>query len=283
MTVHRGSSSRGAGPSLSSAAAPATAQQSRSNPSAPAPRTARRRAPGPAHLASPWTKPGRTRGGRERRSSKRRRESSATPGDRRAPRSTSPSASARPSSQVGPDHDLRQLRRRIRRRCSGRRRSTTSSRAPKPDGAASPSSCRPSTSRSRSRSRCAPRVDYGLRFTVSEHHPDDAAGRRRPTFWGFPGRRKHDAERFPKGSPGAPAGCAGRRRHELPRRARRASAIPSSPLTDNPSDLHRRRRCRRRSTVQTYQDPTDLRPRRVSYPETTGCESSASTPSSTSA
>ena len=55
----------------------------------------------------------------------------------------------------------------------------------------------------------APRpTDYGLRFTVAGI-TQLARWQRRHRLLGFPGGRSHDAQRFPKGSPGSPAGLPG--------------------------------------------------------------------------
>ena len=93
----------------------------------------------------------------------------------------------------------------------------------------------PRTSRSRSRSRCAPASDYGLRFTVSDITQLTPLAGAELTFWGFPADADHDAERFPKGSPGQPAGLPGLDRRRLHRGADPRRSIPIRPLTDNPT------------------------------------------------
>src|ERR1700710_276354 len=94
--------------------------------------------------------------------------------------------------------------------------------------------------------------DYGLRFTVSgitQLAPLSAAD---ITFWGFPAAGAHDAQRFPKGSPGSPAGCPG---------LAEASGIgepvvagmPVAPLTGNPG-VYNGQALVSTLDVQTYQD-----------------------------
>ena len=91
--------------------------------------------------------------------------------------------------------------------------------------------------------------DYGLRFTVSgitQLAPLSAAD---ITFWGFPAAGAHDAQRFPKGSPGSPAGCRriGRSGHldVLDRRTVAARPGPLGGLGRLPGPPGRRRSARR--------------------------------------
>jgi hypothetical protein len=111
--------------------------------------------------------------------------------------------------------------------------------------------------------------DYGLRFTVAgltQLAPLAAAGL---LFWGFPAHASHDADRFPIGSPGDPAGCPG---------LADASCIADPviagitvhPLINNPS------RCTGAPLVATldvvtYQDPGDSTREQASYPASTDC------------
>ena len=106
---------------------------------------------------------------------------------------------------------------------------------------------RPSTSRSRSRSRSAPATDYGLRFTVSGITQLTPLASADLTFWGFPAESAHDAQRFPKGTPGSPAGCPGLADTSCIAEPARAS-VPVLPFTGQPLRLrhadadHARRR-----------------------------------------
>ena len=196
-------------------APPAPGEPSRSTPSPPpASTTAGRRPPRPPDLLHPRP-PGRTRGRQERDLQRRPRASSATP-------TRSPSAASSdfaldecPSnSQAGlitihanyegePEQPARH-RADLRPRPRARR-----------NGALRLHRADPRTSRSRSRSRCAPAGDYGLRFTVSDITQLAPLAGAELTFWGFPAEPRHDAQRFPKGSPGAPAGLSRARRHRL--------------------------------------------------------------------
>ena len=62
--------------------------------------------------------------------------------------------------------------------------------------------------------------DYGLRFTVSNISQLTPLAGADLTIWGYPAADEHDAQRFAKGSPGAPAGCAREARHQTASRAR---------------------------------------------------------------
>ena len=66
--------------------------------------------------------------------------------------------------------------------------------------------------------------DYGLRFTVQDISQSTPLAGADLTFWGFPADSSHDAQRFPKGSPGNPSNCPGLADtsclgHRRPRRA----------------------------------------------------------------
>jgi hypothetical protein len=112
--------------------------------------------------------------------------------------------------------------------------------------------------------------DYGLRFTVSEISQRTPLAGADLTFWGFPAAESHDAQRFPKGSPGRPAGCAGVADTSC-LNAPTHVAITVQPLIQNPttctgSDLPTT------LSVQTYQDPDHLSEAHSSYPAVDGCE-----------
>jgi hypothetical protein len=51
--------------------------------------------------------------------------------------------------------------------------------------------------------------DYGLRITVSDLTQTYPLKQANITLWGFPASSIHNAERFPKGISGEPAGCPG--------------------------------------------------------------------------
>ena len=113
--------------------------------------------------------------------------------------------------------------------------------------------------------------DYGLRFTVSGHHPADAAGRRRPHLLGLPGRHRPRRRTLPEGLARQPAGCPG-----LADTGCIATPTPASdpgpPADRQPDDLHRRAAGHRHSTSRPTRTRTTSRQRRGSYPATTGCE-----------
>ncbi len=111
--------------------------------------------------------------------------------------------------------------------------------------------------------------DYGLRFTVSNLTQIAPLASAKLTFWGFPALSTHDAQRFPKGSPGSPAGCPGA---ETTSCITKPLESPNAvhPLTDNPTQCTGEQLV---STleVQTYQDLGHLTKAEDSYPEITGC------------
>jgi hypothetical protein len=112
--------------------------------------------------------------------------------------------------------------------------------------------------------------DYGLRFTVSEISQLTPLASAKLTFWGIPAEEGHDAERFPKGSPGEPAGCpsiegAGCLAGPTP------DSISVKPLIDYPSTctgapLGSELR------VTSYQRPGETSVAHSEYPPVTGCE-----------
>ena len=112
--------------------------------------------------------------------------------------------------------------------------------------------------------------DYGLRFTVQDISQLTPLASANLTFWGLPSSTGHSSQRFPKGSPGNPAGCVGLTNtgcNSTPTR----SSLPNNPFTDNPTT------CTGEPLVttlevQTYQDPEHLSFEESAYPATTGCE-----------
>ncbi len=112
--------------------------------------------------------------------------------------------------------------------------------------------------------------DYGLRFTVKDISQLTPLASASLTFWGFPADEEHDVQRFPKGSPGNPAGCPKEEGTACITEGTEASITPT-PLTDNPTtctgeDLSAA------LEVQTYQDPEHLTEAHSTYPPITGCE-----------
>ncbi len=112
--------------------------------------------------------------------------------------------------------------------------------------------------------------DYGLRFTVKDISQLTPLASAKLIFWGFPAEEEHNAERFPKGTPGKPAGCPeeeGTACISTPT----VASIPLEPLTDNPT-LCTGRELNSTLLVQTYQDPTELSEAHAAYPPIEGCE-----------
>ncbi len=112
--------------------------------------------------------------------------------------------------------------------------------------------------------------DYGLRFTVSNISELTPLASAELTFWGFPAEAGHDPERFPKGSPGNPAGCPGALNTECNANPT-SSAITVHPLTINPTTCTEQP-LTTSLEVQTYRDPNARSSKSGSYPPTTDCE-----------
>ena len=111
--------------------------------------------------------------------------------------------------------------------------------------------------------------DFGLRFTVAgltQLAPLSAA---QLTFWGFPAKSSHDAQRFRKGVPGEPPGCPG-----LTDTSCNGAPVPAAitvhPLIDNPT-VCTEAQLSVRLEVRTYQDPGHLSHQDATYPATSGC------------
>jgi hypothetical protein len=113
-------------------------------------------------------------------------------------------------------------------------------------------------------------TDYGLRFTVSGITQLSPLAAADLTFWGFPGEPSHEPERFPKGTPGNPAGCPGLADTSCLAGVVR-STLPLRPLTGNPS-ICTGLPLTATLDVQTYQDPTVLSHASVQYPAISACD-----------
>jgi hypothetical protein len=114
--------------------------------------------------------------------------------------------------------------------------------------------------------------DYGLTFTVQDITQLVPLASAHLTFWGFPaleGPEGHYAQRFPKGSPGHPAGCPGLADASCSPGA--PADLTPQPLTDNPTTCTGEP-LTTTLEVQTYQDPSHRSKAQGSYPATTGCE-----------
>ena len=112
--------------------------------------------------------------------------------------------------------------------------------------------------------------DYGLRFTVAEITQLTPLQAAKLTFWGMPGLNSHDGQRFPKGSPGNPAGCPGVEGTSCLAQNTEVS-IPTKPLINYPTTCSGEDLITR-LTVQSYQDPTDLSDATSTYDAVEGCE-----------
>jgi len=120
-------------------------------------------------------------------------------------------------------------------------------------------------------------TDYGLRFTVAGITQLIPVAAVDFTLWGFPGLTAHDAQRFPMGSPGSPAGCPGLADAGC-LSTPVASSLPVRPLTGNPSV------CSGQSLpttidVTTYRDPGASSRASSSYPPIVDCDRTTFNPS----
>ena len=88
--------------------------------------------------------------------------------------------------------------------------------------------------------------DYGLSFAVTDITQATPLAGAKLTFWGFPADASHNSQRFLKGSPGEPAGCAGSRYDRLHERnygddsRQAADRQPNSAAQGNRSPHHSR-------------------------------------------
>ncbi len=90
------------------------------------------------------------------------------------------------------------------------------------------------------------------------------------TFWGMPGHEDNDPSRFPKGSPGAPAGCPSQADASCIS-APSSVSISVKPLIDYPTTCNGDPLITKLS-VRSYQDPKALSTEEASYPPVDGCE-----------
>jgi hypothetical protein len=111
-------------------------------------------------------------------------------------------------------------------------------------------------------------ADYGLRFTVKDITQIAPLGAAHLVIWGFPADPSHDGQRYPKGSPGHPAGCVGL---ATPCGAGASASEPNRPLTDNPT-VCTGEELVTTLDVQTYQDPGNPSHAESSYPAIEECE-----------
>ena len=111
--------------------------------------------------------------------------------------------------------------------------------------------------------------DYGTRLSLTDLPEDAPISTVDLTLWGIPAEVGHDAERFPRGSPGNPPGCPGLEDAGcIP--GPTESSLPPHPFTLNPTTCGSQP-----STtleVKTYESPQTSSQSETSYPEATGCD-----------
>jgi hypothetical protein len=111
--------------------------------------------------------------------------------------------------------------------------------------------------------------DYGLRFTVSGITQKAPVSEADIAFWGFPADASHDAQRFPKGTFGAPPGCPGLADTSCITSPAKAT-VTIRPFTGNgsvcgvpmPTTLD----------IETYQQDGVVAHAESSYPPISGCD-----------
>jgi hypothetical protein len=112
-------------------------------------------------------------------------------------------------------------------------------------------------------------TDFGLRFTVSDITQETPLATAELTFWGFPAAAVNDDERFPKGTPGGPAGCPGLADSSCIETPTGAN-IPVIPLTSNPT-ICTGQPLTSVLEVESYQDPGSISREEATYPPVTDC------------
>jgi hypothetical protein len=112
--------------------------------------------------------------------------------------------------------------------------------------------------------------DYGLRFAVSEISQLTPLSSAHMVFWAMPAAKVHDAQRFPKGSPGHPAGCEGVEGTGCITEERSAS-IPTKPLIDYPTTCPGQPLATE-LRVRSYEAPDEVSTAKSEYPPATGCD-----------
>jgi hypothetical protein len=112
--------------------------------------------------------------------------------------------------------------------------------------------------------------DFALRFAVTEISQLTPLASAKLTFWGMPAAEEHDLERFPKGAPGEPAGCAAL---EGPGclSGPSSDSISAKPLIDYPTTCTGEA-LQAELRVRSYQRPSETSVAHSSYPPVTGCE-----------
>jgi hypothetical protein len=118
--------------------------------------------------------------------------------------------------------------------------------------------------------------DYGQRLRLANLPHGAPITRIDLTLWGVPADVGHNAERFPRGSPGNPPGCPGLEDASCITGPTSSSA-PLSPFTLNPTSC--RSQLSATLEVQTYESPETSSQAEASYPETTGCNQLSFNPS----
>ena len=118
--------------------------------------------------------------------------------------------------------------------------------------------------------------DYGTRLTLANLPQDAPISTLNLTLWGVPADVSHDAERFPKGSPGNPPGCPGSEDTSCLENPT-VSNLSLSPFTLSPTT------CQPKLTatldVQTYESPEASAHSTASLPKATGCDQLSFNPS----
>ena len=118
--------------------------------------------------------------------------------------------------------------------------------------------------------------DYGLRFAVSEISQSTPLASVKMTFWGVPADESHDAQRFPVGAPGEPAGCPGAEGPGCIETAT-SDSISVKPLIDYPTTCSGQP-LEAKLRVRSYQRPDETSVAHSIYPAVTGCDHESFSP-----
>ncbi len=118
--------------------------------------------------------------------------------------------------------------------------------------------------------------DYGTRLRLTNLPQVAPIATVDLTLWGTPAGSSHNAERFPKGSPGHPPGCPGGEDASCVE-SPASSSLPLLPFVLNPTT------CQPQLTasldVQTYESPEASALAAAKFPKTTGCDQLSFNPS----
>ena len=110
--------------------------------------------------------------------------------------------------------------------------------------------------------------DYGARLSIEGLPQPQALAGASLELWGVPAHAANDADRFPPGSPGSPAGCPGL--SDTGCNTSTKSNLPMGPFLVNPTACEGSLVAT--LTLVTHEDPEHETDLAVAYPPVTGCD-----------